>query len=238
MEEPLINRPQTARGKRTLNSILGAAIETFYAKGYHNTSINDITSAAGVASGTFYIYFDGKYNLYKYLLLRCSRMIRKHLTNCIKNCPTRREKERVGLKCWIEFVLKNQYLYGIIWESMYIDRKLFDDYYITFCKAYMEGLKEAEDDGELAHIDLEVLSYVLMGASNFIGLNWGLFRTETSQAEVDRVVDEFMKILDHGIFSEETRRELSFRENGNGKQAVSSKFSFPPELYEDDINHM
>ncbi len=199
--EPLINQPQTSRGKKTLNNIVNAAIEAFYEKGYHNTSISDITRLAGVASGTFYIYFDGKYSLYKYLLLQCSHVIRRHLSQSIKNCTTRREAERAGLKSWLEFVLENQYLYGIIWESMYIDRQLFDDYYINFCKGYMKGLSDARLDGELADIDLEVLAYTLMGASNFIGLNWGLFNKDTSQEEVDRVVDEFMKILDNGIFN-------------------------------------
>ena len=233
--EPLINKPQTERGKKTLNSIVNAAVQVFYEKGYHNASINDITSLAGVATGTFYIYFDGKYNLYKYLLLSCSRMIRKHLTKSIEGCTTRREAERIGLKCWMDFVLKNQYIYPIIWESMYIDRKLFDDYYITFCEAYSKGLKKAEDEGEVADIDPEVLAYALMGISNFIGLNWGLFRHNTSDAEVDRVVDEYMKILDNGIFAAgaagNTVRKKTTKEN---EPVRKQQFFFPLD-FDDDI---
>ena len=59
----LINKPKTKRGRETLNRILSAAAQVFYEKGYHSASINDITRLAGVASGTFYVYFDGKYNL-------------------------------------------------------------------------------------------------------------------------------------------------------------------------------
>lgn len=233
--EPLINKPQTERGKRTLNSIVNAAVQVFYEKGYHNASINDITRLAGVATGTFYIYFDGKYNLYKYLLLSCSRMIRKHLTKSIRGCKTRREAERMGLKCWMEFVLKNQYIYPIIWESMYIDRQLFDDYYITFCEAYSKGLKKAEDDGEVAPIDTEVLAYALMGISNFIGLNWGLFRTNTSDAEVDRVVDEYMKILDNGIFSAgEGKAAGKTNTSAKNDRGSKQKFFFPLD-FDDDM---
>lgn len=231
--EPLINKPQTERGKKTLNSIVNAAIQVFYEKGYHSASINDITRLAGVATGTFYIYFDGKYNLYKYLLLSCSRMIRKHLTQSIKSCPTRREKERVGLKCWMEFVLEHPYIYPIIWESMYIDRQLFDDYYITFCEAYRKGLQEAEDSGEVAEIDTEVLAYSLMGVSNFIGLNWGLFREKTTEAEIERVVEEFMKILDNGIFARESEKEEMVKEQSE-KENESMKFFFPLN-FDDDL---
>ena len=235
--EPLINMPRTQRGKNTLNNILSAAVQVFYEKGYHNASINDITNLAGVASGTFYVYFDGKYNLYKYLMLKCSHMIRKHLSKSIKGCKTRREVERVGLKCWLEYVLQNQYVYHIIWESMYIDRELFDNYYITFCKAYMEGLKSAEETGELQDIDLEVLAYTLMGASNFLGLRWGLFDENVSTEEVDHVVDEFMKILDRRVFlpineGEAKKTDPEKAEKADG-ETMSTRFRFQMQLDED-----
>ena len=47
--------------------------------------------------------------------------------------------EEVGLRAWLEFVQKNRYMYHIIWESLYIDKQLFVDYYVNFCKAYMRG---------------------------------------------------------------------------------------------------
>lgn len=235
----LIKKPQTQRGKNTLNNILSAAVQVFYEKGYHNASISDITSLAGVASGTFYVYFDGKYNLYKYLMLKCSHMIRKHLSKSIKNCKTRREAERVGLKSWIEFILKNQYMYHIIWESMYIDSSIFQDYYITFCEAYMKGLREAEDSGEVLDIDPEVLAYTLMGASNFIGLRWCLFDENTPPEEVDYVVDEFMKILDNGIFSKD-KGNVENEEKNSGDNAqqssMSTRFRFQMQLDDDDYD--
>ncbi|MBQ6733767.1 MAG: TetR/AcrR family transcriptional regulator [Lachnospiraceae bacterium] len=235
MEQPLINKPQTERGKKTLNSIVNAAVQLFYEKGYFHTSISDITKLAGTGTGTFYIYFDGKYSLYKYLLLSCSRMIRKHLTKSIEGCKTRQEMERVGMKSWLEFVLSHEYIYGIIWESMYIDRKLFDDYYITFCKAYMKGLSAAPA-GEIADIDLEVMAYSLMGISNFIGLNWGLFRENTSREEIDRVVNEYMKILENGIFTEKARTVMRNQKSGSKKKPQEKKmqFSFPLDFDDED----
>ena len=149
MQEELVNMPRTQRGRATLNNILSAAAQVIYEKGYHAASINDITSLAGVASGTFYVYFDGKYNLYKYLLLQCSRKIRKYLSRSIQGCKTRLEAERVGMKAWLEFTLENQYMYHIIWESMYIDYNLFKEYYVTFCAAYKEGLDKAKAAGEI-----------------------------------------------------------------------------------------
>lgn len=229
--ESLVNKPRTKRGRITLNNILNAAIQLFYEKGYHRTSINDITSLAGVAPGTFYVYFDGKYNLYKYLLLQCSHMIRKNLSRSVQNCKTRREVERVGLKSWLEFAIDNQYMYHIIWESLYIDHDLFVDYYVTFCKAYMTGLADAEKTGEVRDIDPEVLAYTLMGASNFLGLNWGLFKSDRSS--VDHVVEEFMKIIDNGIFS--TGYKPALEEEPTPPPALDPRFRFPIDLVDDDL---
>lgn len=204
----LLKKPKTKRGRDTLNRIVSAAAQVFYEKGYHNASINDITQRAGVASGTFYVYFDSKYNLYRFLLLQCSHMIRKHLNQAIQGCKSRREMEEVGLRVWLEFVRQNRYMYHIIWESLYIDKQLFVDYYVNFSKAYMRGIDAAKAKGEIRpEIDSEVLAYTLMGASNFLGLNWGLFKNYPTDFE--QVVTSFMYIIDGGIFTGGSKTNIS-----------------------------
>jgi len=198
----LINRPRTVRGRETLNRIVSAAAQEIYENGYHNASINEITRKAGVAAGTFYVYFDSKYNLYKFLLLQCSHNIRKHLNQATKDCRDRREVEEVGLREWLKFVQQNQYMYHIIWESLYVDKQLFVDYYTNFCKAYVKGIDAAKERGEIrTEINSEVLAWTLMGASNFLGLNWGLFTD--SPMEHQNVVDSFMQILGGSIFTDQ-----------------------------------
>ena len=57
----------------------------------------------------------------------------------------------------------------------------------------MGQLKKAREKGEVADIDPEVLSFALMGISNFIGLHWVVFKEER---DLDHVVNEAMKIID------------------------------------------
>lgn len=226
----LINKPKTKRGRETLNRILSAAAQVFYEKGYHNASINDITRLAGVASGTFYVYFDGKYNLYKFLLLQCSHMIRKHLNQATKDCKTRREVEEVGLRVWLEFVQKNRYMYHVIWESLYIDKQLFVDYYVNFSKAYMKGIDAAKEAGEIRpEIDSEVLAYTLMGASNFLGLNWGLFKDYPT--DLDQVTESFMHIINGGIF---TKKDIAVPEPDPLPIRIEIEFDDDEELEDDE----
>lgn len=44
-------------------SLLNTAFSLFTSKGFQNTSISDIVNNAGVAKGTFYLYFTDKYDI-------------------------------------------------------------------------------------------------------------------------------------------------------------------------------
>jgi AcrR family transcriptional regulator len=50
--------PKTERGRKTLRALLNAAAEEFGEKGFHDAAISQITARAGVATGSFYVYFD------------------------------------------------------------------------------------------------------------------------------------------------------------------------------------
>lgn len=60
-------RAEASREQRRAQ-ILTRALEVFAANGYHRTSITDVVKAAGVARGTFYLYFDSKEAIFHELL--------------------------------------------------------------------------------------------------------------------------------------------------------------------------
>jgi len=62
-----ILRARALREKRK-TEILSAARQVFAGKGYHAGSIADIIDAAGVARGTFYLYFEGKRAIFEEIL--------------------------------------------------------------------------------------------------------------------------------------------------------------------------
>lgn len=49
--------------KKKQNALLKTAFELFTSKGINKTSISDIVNKAGVAKGTFYLYFSDKYDI-------------------------------------------------------------------------------------------------------------------------------------------------------------------------------
>ncbi len=63
-------RTERARAQREERraQILEAALHVFASKGYHAASITDLVDAAGVARGTFYLYFESKNDVFVALL--------------------------------------------------------------------------------------------------------------------------------------------------------------------------
>ena len=60
------------------NSLMETAFQLFTSKGIANTTISDIVEMAGVAKGTFYLYFKDKYDLNEKLFIHRSEQLMRH----------------------------------------------------------------------------------------------------------------------------------------------------------------
>ena len=181
-----INMPKTRLGQTKMDKLLAASEELFAKNGFYGTSISDICKHAGTAVGTFYIYFQTKTDVYKYLMETYKKEIKTRLAESIKGCKTRYEREREGIKCFIKYAVTTPNVYNIIWGSLSIDRQLFVDYYVSFAQSYSRGL--IKDIKEISTTDPESIAYMLMGISNFLGLK-AMFTNMTDE-EINRMVDE------------------------------------------------
>ncbi len=200
MNNPSIRLPKTKTGYKSFNKIIEVSKQLFVHKGYSSTSINEIIAESGVATGTFYIYFDDKRAVYDYLLKDYSHQIRRSINDAISKIDSRYEKERVGLKTFIQFAVKDRLSYRIIWESLFVDPALFKEYYMHFSLSYIHQLEHSVSNGEIDEkINLETLSYVLMGIANFVGLQV-IFNDIKSEKEIDKITDQVMYILKNGMF--------------------------------------
>lgn len=191
-----INLPKTKLGQTKMEKLLAASEELFAKNGFYGTSISDICKQAGTAVGTFYIYFGTKTDVYRYLMEQYKHEIKNRLSDSIKNCSTRYDREREGIKCFIKYAVTTPNVYNIIWGSLSIDRQLFVDYYESFAASYSGGL--IHDGDQVTVSDTESVAYMLMGLSNFLGLK-AMF-TCMSDEEIDRMIDTtVMPALTHGI---------------------------------------
>lgn len=191
--------PKTKKAREKFDRIIQAADYHIYTYGFEKASIANITASADVATGTFYLYFKDKLELYHYLLDDYQRRIKEHIKFRSIGCKTREEKERIGLIAWLEFVNDNPHTYSIIWQSLAINKDLFIDYYKKFVTSYEKGLNR--DASQVIDMDLEDLSLMLMGISSFLGLK-GMINDEIilSQEEIEKTADQVMAALNSGIF--------------------------------------
>lgn len=192
-----VNQPKTKLGLAKMHKIIEAAEELFTNVGFYQTSISDICKKASTAVGTFYIYFDTKTDIYRYLMEKYQREIRARLTESIAGCSSRYECEREGIKCFVKYAVENPNVYNIIWGSLSIDKNMFIDYYVSFAESYAHSLSKNPDEVNTA--DHTTVAYALMGVSNFLGLR-AMFEN-MSESDINNMIDNtLMPALLDGVF--------------------------------------
>ncbi len=193
---PASPRPATARGEATRKKLLRAAEREIGGEGFHRASVSGITRAAGVAQGTFYLYFPSKEEALRELVQHMGRELRQELTRAIEPAATRMQAERQGLEAFLRFVAEHQNLYRVVQEALFVDEAVYREYYQNLAKGYSARLKSAQDGGELRPGDTEVRAWALMGLGHFLGLRFGLWNTAAPSAQV---LDAAMDFIAHGI---------------------------------------
>jgi AcrR family transcriptional regulator len=188
--------PVTPRGQRTRQKLLDAAEEIFGNKGYDNASVAEITQKAGVAQGTFYIYFPDKKAAFTELVRELNHLVRKETTLAIAGINNRMEAEQIGFQAFFKFVLKRPNLYRIIRQAEFVDYEVFRWHYQHFSDGYMRHLKSAMKKGQIKQLDAETLAYCLMAVSEFIGMRWGLWE---NKVPTKKAMDTLTALLSEGM---------------------------------------
>lgn len=192
-----VHPPKTSVGLTKMHALAEVAERLFTQTSFFEVSVSDICKAAHTAVGTFYIYFETKTDIYRYLVADYQRRIKRSLSQSIAGCTTRHERERAGIKSFVRFSVNNPNVYHIVWGSLAVEKQLFVDYYMSFADSYARALRT--DGEELTSEDVMSLAYMLMGIASFLGLR-GMFENMTDE-QIDTMVDgTIMPILQNGLF--------------------------------------
>ncbi len=196
-----IHPPKTQLGICKFRLLLESAEKLFSKSSFFEVSVLDICREAHTAVGTFYIYFESKTDVYRYLVERYKRQIKQALSQSIAGCTTRAEMEREGIKCFVKYAVENPNVYNIIWGSLAVEKQMFEDYYVSFAESYARALTRSSQElkGQLQPEDITTMAYMLMGITNFLGLQ-AIFE-QMSEEGIDQVIDRaIMPILEKGMF--------------------------------------
>jgi AcrR family transcriptional regulator len=187
---------RTPRGEATRLAILEAAEKVIGRKGFTAASISGITRSAGVAQGTFYIYFRTKEDVFRELVLQLGRQLRHTLTEAAEKAPNRISAEKEGLRAFLTFVARHPGFYRIVQEALFIDPRAYRDYFDAFADSYRQALKQAETAGEIRKGDIDVRAWALMGMARALGERYAIWR-ETRP--IDEVVEAAHDLIERGL---------------------------------------
>lgn len=189
-------KPVTSRGQQTRRKLLDAAEAVFGERGYDNASIVEITQRAGVAQGTFYVYFPDKKAAFVELVRHLSHTLRQEIAEAVRGLDHRLEIERVGVLAFFRFTLTHQNLYRIVRQAEFVEPELYRWYYQRMADGYIKGLTAAIQAGQVRDLDPEALAYCLMAMGDFMGMRWVLWE---GRLPPDSAIDAMMQFIRQGI---------------------------------------
>lgn len=164
-----LKRTSVTKGERK-EQILVAAREVFARIGYARATVDDIVKEAGVARGTFYLYFGDKRDAFEELIDRFSVQIVNAIVRIIVDDP----KQAVA-----DQVLENiRGILGVCLEERVMTKILFTDavgadpefqrklamFYDGVVQLLTESLRDGQALGVVSYGEPRVLAYLTIGA--------------------------------------------------------------------------
>ena len=184
--------PRTERGRKTLRTILDAALTEFGERGFHDASISRITQRAGVALGTFYTYFASKEAVFRALVRDMSGRVKDHVAPHVLAAPEQLSAEEAGLRSFIEFVREHKEIYRIIDEAEFVDHASWHDHYAGTAERIGARLLAGAARGEVRADVSEVHAWAIMGMNVFLGLRFGVWQEDRTPDEIGAIVGSML----------------------------------------------
>ncbi len=189
--------------------VIDAAITVFAAKGYRVASISDIISEAGVARGTFYLYFKSKEEVFNAALDRFlvlyKAMAHREKTRDYGALASLEDTLRGALVDWLRFLLDNRQLTKIVFRQAAAVDPDYERKYLQIVKAtqahsakairFLQGIRLLRED-----LDPQFLNAVFYGATIQIVLK---AIAERSTPDLDAIAAQWIELLRAGILRKE-----------------------------------
>lgn len=205
-KETFFNLPEE---KQTL--ICDVAIDEFAQYPFSQASINRIVANAGIAKGSFYQYFDGKEDLFLYLMGLIAEEKISYLSPVLRSSDENdifiviRELFLSG----IQFA-KEHPRYAAIGDKLLADKEapIYKDLRaqsLPSAYAFFEPLiEQAIARGEIRQdIDLRMLEHIISSMNVLVVEYCSTFHPEAVFESMIEIVDAFMDILKNGLGSQQ-----------------------------------
>jgi AcrR family transcriptional regulator len=179
--------------------LLTAAEELFGQRSYHRTTVADICARAGMATGSFYSYFESKAEIFAAVVRAINTDLRRAMREALEQTDGgQRNRERAAFRAYFDMISIRPWIDRIVRESEFVDPGLFREYYEHLARGYARGVRAAQMERDIdARYDPEVIAYAYTGIGNFVGMRWAEW-TAGGQVPED-VLDDVLELLARGL---------------------------------------
>ena len=150
--------------------ILNHARDVFARRGYHEAKIDDIVAAAGIARGTFYLYFEDKRTVFEEIVDRAFTQIGMAIVRVDPKDTGRSVADQVheNIRRIVKTLLEDRPTTKILLSDAVgvdpaFDRKL-QSFYEIVENMLVESLREGQELGVVAPGDARMFAYLILGA--------------------------------------------------------------------------
>jgi AcrR family transcriptional regulator len=200
-----VRRAQELRQERR-EQVLRAARRVFSEHGYHATSITHIIEEAGIARGTFYLYFVSKRAIFDELLDSFFAMLTREVrvVDVTANAPPPREQLHAIVRHVLSTLVANPDLTRILLREAVgvdddFDRKLAD-FYGRLMELLRHALETGIALGLVRRCDTRLRAHMILGTVKEL-VDYLLMRSERGElVDLDAATQEALDFNLNGIF--------------------------------------
>jgi AcrR family transcriptional regulator len=198
--------PYLEKQLRKYQALLLAGWQEFVAKGFHNTKIQDITRRAGVAKGTFYLYFRDKHDLLETIVNAFFETGLEWIEMAIRKAESERATATETLTAVVKQQLTLLFTHRDVTKFLFFDLSyqpesrfpsksgLRDRYYATVGSVLAKGIQNGEFRDDL---NIHATVTALEGS-----IYWNIYLSMIAQRtdiDISQIVNDLINIYVHGL---------------------------------------
>lgn len=212
--------------------VLRHAKRIFARKGYHRTNVADIIARAGIARGTFYLYFQNKKDLFEELLQQVvtelsQRVLRLRVGG---DEPDPVEQLRANLRRVVSYLLSERELTDILLNhSTGFDRDLderIEAFYDRIAALIQRSLDLGIQMNLVRQCDTRIASYAILGGIKEVVA----MASRTNDEGVERLAEEILAMGLRGVARQELLASGLLEPKVNGGSSSQPASFFEPKL--------
>ena len=201
---PVRRRKRLSREERADDAraeIFDAAAKVIDEHGYAGASISRITEMAGIAQGTFYLYFQSRQDLFDELLPYAGIKMLDFIRERVRGSADLYEMEERGFRAFFEYMNANKGFIRILNEAETNAPKAHRTHFKILTDRYVRALDRWRRQGMIQNFDREELvtiCYIMMSARSYLYMRYVKMDGKRKRVP-EKVVQTYMKLVRSGL---------------------------------------